>query len=64
MYADMMRRMQQKDVDKKKKETKAAIAAAADNEVCAIDNSTLLVMSHQLIAISYYVAFNVCWSCS
>lgn len=33
MYADMMRRMQQKDVDKKKKETKTAIAAAADREV-------------------------------
>jgi hypothetical protein len=33
MYADMMRRMQQKDVEKKKKEVKAAIALAADSEV-------------------------------
>lgn len=35
MYAEMMRRMQQKDVDKKKKDTKAAIAAAADHEILA-----------------------------
>jgi hypothetical protein len=33
MYADMMRRMQQKDVEKKKTEDKAAIARAADAEV-------------------------------
>jgi hypothetical protein len=33
MYAEMMRRMQQKDVEKKKKETKAAIEIAADAEV-------------------------------
>jgi hypothetical protein len=33
MYSDMMRRMQQKDVDKKKTEDKAAIARAADAEV-------------------------------
>jgi len=33
MYADMMRRMAQKDVDQKKKEKKAAIAQAADKEV-------------------------------
>ena len=33
MYADMMRQMQQKDIDKKKKESKAAIVAAADSEV-------------------------------
>lgn len=32
MYADMMRRMQQKDVEKKKKDVKAAIAMAADSE--------------------------------
>lgn len=32
MYSDMMRRMQQKDVEKKKKEDKAAIALAADSE--------------------------------
>mmetsp|Transcript_17336 Transcript_17336/g.18075 ORF Transcript_17336/g.18075 Transcript_17336/m.18075 type:complete len:318 (+) Transcript_17336:49-1002(+) len=32
MYSDMMRRMQQKDVEKKKKEVKAAIALAADSE--------------------------------
>jgi hypothetical protein len=36
MYADMMRRMQQKDVEKKKKEVKAAIALAADSEVFPI----------------------------
>jgi hypothetical protein len=33
MYAEMMRRMQQKDMDKKKKEVKAAIVTAADSEV-------------------------------
>jgi hypothetical protein len=33
MYSDMMRRMQQKDVDKKKTDDKAAIARAADAEV-------------------------------
>ena len=33
MYADMMRRMQQKDVEKKKTEDRAAIARAADAEV-------------------------------
>ena len=36
MYSDMMRRMQQKDVEKKKKEDKAAIAHAADSEVSLI----------------------------
>lgn len=33
MYAEMMRRMQQKDVEKKKKLEKAAIVNAADSEV-------------------------------
>jgi hypothetical protein len=33
MYADMMRRMTQKDVGEKKKEMKAAVAFAADSEV-------------------------------
>lgn len=33
MYSDMMRRMQQKDVEKKKIEEKTAIARAADAEV-------------------------------
>jgi hypothetical protein len=35
MYADMMRRMQQKDVAEKKKADKAAISAAADSEMKA-----------------------------
>ena len=38
MYADMMRRMQQKDVAEKKKADKAAISAAADSEMKADQN--------------------------
>jgi hypothetical protein len=36
MYAEMMRRMQQKDVEKKKKLEKAAIVKSADSEVRAL----------------------------
>ena len=33
MYAEMMRRMQQKDIEKKKIDNKKAIALLADSEV-------------------------------
>lgn len=44
MYADMMRRMTQKDVVEKKKEIKAAVAMAADREVHLLGRTILICL--------------------
>lgn len=52
MYAEMMRRMQQKTVDAKKKADKAAIITAAEAEVIRVmklDKDTFIILCYRIL---------------
>lgn len=55
MYAEMMRRMQQKDVEKKKIDDKKAIALLADSEVLLFILMTLSATKCLMLLVLYHV---------